>query len=157
MRKKINLLGTYIYPIAILLFFLDISFFTLFNKDISALTLCFYTVVLLYQDKKLPMFFVGFLLSLQSFLFYGTIFKTAAYIIPLSILGRWTTIVFQKRSFALYLLIILFIGIDQVFIEPSFFGTEVQKTYTFYKICANILMIVIFLKCLPEGKQGDRL
>ena len=157
MRKKINNLYWYIYPIAIVLFFADISIFTLLNKNIAALTLCFYTVILLFQDKKFPMIFLGFLLSLQSFLFYGTIFKTAVYMIPLSILSRWAIILFQKRSFVLYLLIILFIGIDTIFMEPSFFGTEVQKAYTFYKICGNILMIAIFLKCLPEGKQGDRL
>jgi len=147
----------HIYPIAIILFFADISIFTIFSKNISMLTLCVYTVLLLYQDKKLPLLFTGFLLSLQSFLFYGTIWQIFAYIIPLSILGRWATILFQKRSFVLYLLIILFITIDQVFIVPSFFAIETQKAYTFYKICANILMIAIFLKYLPKGKQGNRL
>jgi len=157
MRNKISSIHRYIYPIALVFFFTDISIFTCFNTNMSALTICFYTVILLYQDKKLPMIFLGFLLSLQSFLFYGTIWPIFAYIIPLSILGRWATILFQKTSFVLYLLIILFIGIQQVFIEPSFFGAEIQKSYTFYKICGNILMIVIFLKCLPKGKLGDRL
>jgi len=147
----------YMYPLALLFFLIDITIFTLFNIYISALTLSFYSILLLYQNKTAPLVFLLFLLSLQSFLFYGCIWPTFAYIIPLSILGRWANVLFKKIPFVLYSLIGLFIAIQGCFIEPYFFDTEIQKAYTFYKICVNILMIVIFLKYLPKGKLGDRL
>jgi len=150
-------INLYILPILVVFLFVDISIFTIFDANISALLLCLYTIILLYQNKKLPMALAIFFVSLQFFVFYGNIYLLLSYLIPISLLARWAKITIRKESVITYVFLAMLIMIEQVFVAPYVFGVNALKTYTFYKICGNILMLAIFLKYLPKGKLGDRL
>jgi len=152
-KDKIICIQKYIYPFTILFFLADITLFTLFDTQILSFLLCFYTIVLLKQNQKLPIMFCLFTISLHSFLFYGQISPILYYIVPLSVLLRWVYAILNKSPIILYTALVAFVLTEQLFIGAY----SMQKHYTFYGICGNILVIAIFLKYLPKGKLGNRL
>jgi len=157
MRYKTATLILYLFPILVAFLLADMSIFTLCGHNATALLLCLYVTIVLFQNKKLLMAIAAFFVSLQFFVFYGNIHLLLAYLIPISVLARWAKIIIRKESVIPYMLLAILIMIEQLCVIPCLFGVKALKTYTFYKICGNILMLAIFLKCLPRGKQGDRL
>jgi len=146
-----------ILPIATLFLFLDISIFTLFGNNIAALLLCFYTIILFRRPKITILAFIIFLMSVQHFLLYGQIKSLIIYLIPLSFLASTAQKHLRKSNTLPYLFAALCIAIDGLAIEPYIFGVKINFGYTFCKICANLLVVAIFLKFLPKGKLGNRL
>ncbi|KKP29358.1 MAG: hypothetical protein UR12_C0009G0019 [candidate division TM6 bacterium GW2011_GWF2_30_66] len=146
-----------LYPIAILLFLVDIGLFTIMESNIFSFTLCFYIIVLINQNKIFPIIFSLFLLSLKYFLFYSQILGPIFFIIAISAFGKWTEIKLKRKSVINYIILILLIIMEQFFIEPHSFGVNIEKIYTFYNICANLLITAIFLKLFTKGKLGNRI
>ena len=156
-RVIITYKNLFLFSLLVLFLLVDVSMFTLFNTNISALLLCLYTIVLLYQNRLFPMMLSGLFVSLHFFLFYGSIAPLFTYLLPLSILARWAKIIIRKESIIPFLFLALTIAAEHLFIMPSVFGTKPLKLCTFYKICGNLLMLVIFLKYVPKGRRGNRL
>lgn len=156
MNKMITLRG-YIYPIALLLLFIDISSFTLINLDIVSLLLCLYTVVLFRQEKAAPLIFIAVLLSLKSFLLYGHKGIFLISILTMSLLFIQAKTIIHKTATLPYIFLSLCIIFQDLVIEPCILGFEIIPSCTFYKIFANLLITAIFLKYLSKGNLGDRL
>jgi len=144
-------------PILLFFLFADLTIFTIFGHNISALLLCAYIITLLFGNNILSILLAAFFVSLEFFALYGNVFILISYLVPLSVLAHRAKITIRKESVIPYLLLALLIMIEQLLVVPCLFGVKALGAYTFYKICGNILMLVIFLKFLPKGKQGDRL
>jgi len=143
--------------LAILFLLLDISMFTILQKKIVLGVLCFYTIMLFNQSKTQYLLYITLMLSFETFLLYGHIFYFLLYIIPLSLISVKSYHILHKNAFVPYLFIVLIIGIEQLILEPKLFSLSSISPYTIEKICVNLLIVAIFLKYLPKGRQGNRL
>ena len=155
-KEKIIQLNRYIIPLSALLLFVDASVFTIFGSNILYSLLCFYTLILFFQPKIAPLVLIGIILPLESFAYSHNVFLFFVIITLLSFMAKWAQKMLSRTSFLPYLFVLLFITTEQLVIEPHI-DINVQKNYTIYKICVNLLMLVIFLKYFTKGKLGDRL
>jgi len=156
-KNKKKYLIKYVLPISVLLLIIDLSFSTIVGKNTLHLLLCFYIIVLHRQSKLSKLILVGLILSLESFVYYDTTIPFLSYIIPLSLIYIRTKRTFQKTAILPYLFLLLYMLIGQLLVEPYILTIAPVKGYTFEQICANLLMLVIFLKFWPKGSLGSRL
>jgi len=157
MIKKLIFKNVYIFPISLLLFLLDVSTFTLLGTHTFCLLLCFYTTILFIDKISYQLILIMIPLSYQSFIFYGNGALFLAYILPVSIVALKARKVIHRRSVLPYLTITTMLLIQQCIIEPKIFDSHIVWGCTIKRICVSLLVVAMFLKYLPKGKQGDRL
>lgn len=145
------------FLLAILFLLLDISAFTILQKKIVFSLLCLYVVLLFKKSKMSYLAILSLFMSLETFLLYGQTIYFLFFLILLSIITVKLYTLLHKNYFFPHLFIVSIVAIEQIILEPRLFNISTISPYTIEKICVNLLIVAIFLKYLPKGKQGNRL
>jgi hypothetical protein len=150
------IINTLFYFDIVLFFFLDIILYGFLEKKIFHFLLCFYTFFIFRVSSPLQTFFLIFLLTLEGLLeisFYGT---TLLYLLPITIFVHMIRSQLQPYSvIPLHIIFMLFYLFN--YLLKSFFtsGGIQLGYYIYYELCANIVVLSIFLK-LFKGRRDNR-
>ena len=144
---------TYFYPVAVLLFFVDIFCFSFIEKQLFYTVLCFFCIQLYKESSVRRLSFLGLLISFESLLYFGKFGVQLIYLIPLILIGFQAQKMLNARSIQPYFILTCCITLQCVFLEPFILHTGHSTLYTFSKIIANI--IVLWLISLIDTSQGN--
>lgn len=144
---------TYFYPIAALLFFVDIFFFSFIEKQLLYTVLCFFCVQLYKESSTNRLSFLALLISLESLLYFGKFGVQLLYLMPIILISFQAQKMLYVRSIQPYFILIGCITLQCLFLEPFMLQTGSSPLYTFSKIFANI--IVLWFISLIDTSQGN--
>ena len=149
--KKINLATSYhFYFLSLLLLFIDICTLSFFEQYNISILLCFYAVILMGQTNIQRIIFVLVLLSCESLLLYGTFGLSLLYLLPLSILMLEAKNVLNKTIALPYIFWGASIIVQELLIKTYIPTTARFFPFTLLKICASIILLIIFNKILSQ-------
>ena len=142
---------------SLMFFFLDILMFSLFEKQIFYLLLCFYIFNMWEQRNVFIFIFFAFLIALESSLYYGQFGVQLLYLLPITLLAFKAKQTFWNWNFQPYLILMACLLIQSYLIEPFLLGIPATFSYTNSKIIANIIVLwCISLIFSSQGKLGNR-
>ena len=148
----------YFYPIALILFLLDILCFSLCEQQILFLLLCFYIATLYHEISVAHITTAIVLISLESFLYFGSFSLQLLYLIPATIIAVHAQRYFYISHLQPYLLLLSCLLIQYFLLEPMHLPHHGISSYTPIKIIANIgVLCGILLIDNSQGKLGNRL
>lgn len=144
---------TYFYPMAILLFFVDIFCFSFMEKQLLYSVLCFFCIEIYRENSWTRFGFLGFLISLESLLYFGKFGVQFFYLTPIILIGLQAQKMFYARALQPYFILIGCIVLQCLFLEPFLLQTGSSALYTVSKIIANIIML--WFISLIDTSQGN--
>jgi hypothetical protein len=145
------------YALALLFFFLDILMFSLFEKQILYLLLCFYILNICDKRSLITFIIFAFLIALESSLYYSKFGVQLLYLIPITLIAFKVQKTFWSWKFQASLILITCLLIQSYFIEPFLLGIPATFSYTNSKIIANIIVLwCMSLIFSSQGKLGNR-
>lgn len=142
----------------LLLFFLDLSAFTLFAHSYAQCVLALYVIQLFQPVNFVRLLLTALFLILESFIFYDYVGASLLFIIPIT----WAsialqTLLYKSRLYPLVLYTIC-LGLNIIGIEWFLADINWQAEYTTTKIIANIGVIWCLSLIFPaQGKLSNRL
>lgn len=138
-------------------FFGDVGIFFLYHDQFLYLILYLYIFELLSARRTSHLILFGALMSLESFIFYSTLWAPLIALIPLTITEIQVRHNFyQSWGYAMGVGI-SFILTQMLVIEPFFVGLPLGLGYTILKLCANIGIVgIISLKNYYQDKRDNR-
>ena len=140
-----------------LAFIVDCGVFFCYHNQFLYLILCVYIFELLTASHTRNLFFLGFLLCLESFIFYSLLWPPLITLLPLTILEQLVRHNFYQSWGYTLGVGVSFILAQMLIIEPFFIGLPMGATYTILKLSANILFVgILSLKSLYQDKRDNR-
>lgn len=142
MNNNSRLANFFIIPL--ILCILDTSLFFLFDYE-SIYLLCGWSVITIYYKYTwATILYLGTLLTLESFIFYGILGLPLLYFIPIiGIIGITRTALYQNKIYPLVLTLTCILC-QTIGIEWYILGIPLNPIYTIGKIIATIIMTYIF-------------
>lgn len=143
--------------LAVTAFICDVGTFFSYHDQFFYFVLYLYILELLAAQHLRRLFFLAALISLESFMFYTTLWAPLITLLPLTISEiKLRYNFYQSWGYAVGVGI-LFLGAQILVIEPFFIGVPRSLTYTFLKVCANIGIIgILSLKQYYQDKRDNR-
>jgi hypothetical protein len=143
--------------VAVAAFICDIGIFFSYHDQFFYFVLYLYIFELLRAQHLRRLFFLAALISLESFMFYSTLWAPLITLIPLTIAEiKLRHNFYQSGGYALGVATLV-LGSQILIIEPFFMGVPPSLTYTFLKVCANIGIIgILSLKQYYQDKRDNR-
>ncbi len=146
-----------LFILTFLLFFIDVSLFFFFEAHYVQLLLCLYLFCLFYFPQVCPLLFIIFLLTCESFYYYGLFWLPFLYLIPFTIVSILAKKLLYFSIFQPLALLLLSILSHDYAIKHYFFALPHQLNYTIIKISGSIIVITCFnLTFKYWGKKGNR-
>lgn len=147
----------FFYTCIILLFVLDVFSFSFFEKQLLNFILCFYFLTLYYEKNVMRLIALILLVSLQSSFHYGQFGVQLMCLIPVTFVGIYAQRFLYAIPMQTYMLLVVFLVAQSLWIEPYFLKSSSISSYTNLKIFANII-VMWFLSLIfyTQGKLGDR-
>lgn len=144
---------TYFYPLALILFLLDVCCFSFMEKQLVYMLLCFFCIQLYAEKSTTRLSFLAILISLESLLYFGKFGVQLVYLIPLIYISREAQKSLYATALQPYILLISCIALQSFILEPYMLQIGPSPLYTLSKIIANI--IVLWLISLIDTSQGS--
>jgi len=143
--------------LAVAAFICDVGIFFSYHDQFFYFVLYLYIFELLAAQNLRRLFFLAALISLESFMFYTTLWVPLITLIPLTIAEiKLRHNFYQSWGYALGVGT-LFLSTQILIIEPFFIGLPRSLTYTLLKVCANIGVIgILSLKQYYQDKRDNR-
>ena len=147
-----------LYSTIIILFFIDICCNGLYAQPYLFLLLATYIIIACYARTYVPLLTAGFLLLIQSFIYYGTWYLPCIYLIPIGSMSSQLHGLLYRVSWYAPLLMVICLGIHLHIIEWAVSGIAPSIAYTSGKIAANMVMSWFFsLTYIMQGRLDNRL
>lgn len=143
----------YFYPLAILLFLLDVCCFSFMEKQLIYMLLCLFCVQLYSEKSVSRLSFLAVLISLESLLYFGKFGVQLLYLIPIFFISHEAKKNLHAVALQSYIILISCIALQSFILEPYMLQIGPSALYTFSKIIANI--IVLWLISLIDSSQGS--
>jgi len=149
--------NNYFYPTIFVLFLFDIFSFSLCEKQVISLLLCFYIMKLYKETTIFELCSMGCLMCLESSLYYSHFGLQLLYLIPASFIGLQSQKLFYVSRIQPYLLLTGCLLVQYFLIEPIILDNHIISNYTPVKIIANIIVLwCVSLTDNSQGKLGNR-
>lgn len=157
MKKNMWLHSSIIYAFAVTFFFADILMFSLFEKQILYLLLCFYILNICEKRSFITFMIFALLIALESSLYYGKFGIQLLYLVPVTFIAFKAKQTFWNWKFQPYIILVSCLLIQSYLIEPVLLGIPATFSYTNSKIIANIIVLwCMSLIFSSQGKLGNR-
>lgn len=143
----------YFYPMAIMLFMFDVFCFSFIEKQLLYTVLCFFCLQLYEEISITQLSLVSFLIALESLLYFGKFGIQLCYIFPIIFISSQAKTKLYARSFQPYVVLIVCLLLQCLFLEPYMLQIRSSILYTFSRIIANI--ILLFFLSLIDTSQGN--
>lgn len=164
--KKLNFLlhGTNVFNKIVLFFVLsliacicDVGIFFSYHMQFLYCVLYFYIFQLLIARNYYKLFFLGALISIESFMFYGTLAAPLITLIPLTIAEIQLRHNFYQSWGYFWGVSSLFMAAQILVVEPFFIDLNLGTSYTFFKLCVSISIVgLLSLKNYYQDKRDNR-
>lgn len=152
MRIKQPLSPLIFYAIVIILFFIDLGSFSIFERPIIYSLLCFYLLQLARPIGWTRVTFVCLLFSLSSLLHYDRFGLTLIYLIPATLLGIKMRTVLYDSYWQYYLLLSACLLAQIIVVEHLILHLSISIVYTIYTLFVNLVIIGVFSYILAYFK-----
>jgi hypothetical protein len=137
----------FFYAAAIACFFIDLCFFSCYEKPLIHSSLCLFIVALIRHSNALQIASALLTLSLLSFIYYGHFGLILLALIPLTFIGLWIRKELYPSWWYPYLLLVLTLLIQHLILERVILSLTISLFYTILTIFANmIVMFIVSLK-----------
>jgi hypothetical protein len=147
-----------LYSVLIILFFIDICCNALYAQPYLFLLLAAYLVIVCYARTQTPLLAAGFLLMIQSAIYYDIWYLPCIYIIPTWLISSQLHGLLYRVSWYAPLLIFICLGIHLHIIEWAVSGVAPDIAYTSSTIAANMAMSwFLSLTYIMQGRLDNRL
>ncbi len=150
------LLNLPFYFYSLLLFIIDIFFHGFFQKKIVHLLLCFYCVYIFKNSTNFNIFFLIFLLTIEGFLTTHCYYVVLLYLIPITLFIVIIRSIIKPYLFLPQSITFTVCLASHYYLLSYFTQSRSVQSYTFYEICGNLLVLLIFLKFLYKGRWDNR-
>jgi hypothetical protein len=131
------------YPIAILLFFIDICSCALFEQHIIYALLCLYCMQILRPFSIFKLSFLFLALLAEGFIYHGFITPTLCYLVPLTAVGLFMQKMFYHKNSHHYFLAFFGLSLQILVCNPVFFHSLSSLPCTILKILGIIGVMLI--------------
>jgi hypothetical protein len=139
-----------------LFFFLEIFLHAFLQKKVLHLLLCLYSIYIFHRGSLHQIIFILFLITLSDFVMFSVYGASLIFLIPLSFLVYFIRSLLEPTSnFPLYITLLLSM-LCRLLLCWFFWPHMSLRYYTFYELCANIIVLSIFLKFLFKGRLDNR-
>lgn len=129
------------YAITIILFFVDLGSFSIFERPIIYSLLCFYLLQLARPISWCRITFVCLLFSLSSLLHYDRFGLSLVYLIPATLLGIKMAKVLYDSYWQYYLLLGACLLAQIIIVEHLILHLSISIPYTIFTLFVNLVII----------------
>lgn len=145
------------YLYTVLFFFLDILLYSLLQKKMIYFLFCFYSFFIFQSSSFLKIVFLLFFLTLESFFDLYGYGVSLFYLLPVTFLVLLVRPLVHSYSMipSIGAFLICFICHHSLVAFWSSLPGWTLRYYTFYELCANILLLFVCLKFF-KGRRDNR-
>lgn len=152
MKIKQPLSPLIFYIITIILFFVDLGSFSLFERPLMYSLLCFYLLQLARPTGWCRITVISILFSLSSLLYYDRFGLTLVYLIPATLLGIKMRKILYDSYWQYYLLLAACLLAQIIIVEHLILHLSISIPYTISTLFVNLIIIGFFSYLLSYVK-----
>lgn len=148
----------FLFIFIFLLFFIDVSLFFIIEAPYIQLLLCLYLFCLFYFPKPYPLLLIIFLLTCESFYYYGIFWLPLLHLIPLTFASLLAKQLLYFNILQPFTFLLFSILSQDYAISTYLLALPQHINYTIMKISGSIIVTTCFsLTFKYWGKKGNRL